>query len=42
MFASSTSDISIKLVPPVKMSLEQAIDFITEDELWKLPPQISG
>lgn len=35
---SSTSDISVKLVPPVKMSLEQAIDFITEDELVEITP----
>ncbi len=36
---SSTSDIAIKLVPPVKMSLEQAIDFITEDELVEVTPK---
>ncbi|MDD5591622.1 MAG: translational GTPase TypA [Dehalococcoidales bacterium] len=36
---SSTSDIAIKLVPPVKMSLEQAIDFITGDELVEITPK---
>jgi GTP-binding protein len=35
---SSTSDIAIKLVPPVKMSLEQAIDFISKDELVEVTP----
>ena len=36
---SSTSDIAIKLTPPLKMSLEQAIDFIKEDELIEVTPQ---
>ncbi|MBI4186737.1 MAG: translational GTPase TypA [Chloroflexi bacterium] len=36
---SSTSDIAIKLTPPVQMSLEQAIDFINEDELVEVTPQ---
>jgi GTP-binding protein len=36
---SSTSDIAIKLTPPLKMSLEQAIDFINEDELIEVTPQ---
>ncbi|MFC1938553.1 translational GTPase TypA [Chloroflexota bacterium] len=36
---SSTSDIAIKLVPPVKLSLEQAIDFINRDELVEVTPQ---
>lgn len=35
---SSTSDISIKLTPPVQMSLEQAIDFINRDELVEVTP----
>ncbi len=30
---SSTSDIAVKLTPPLKMSLEQAIDFVDRDEL---------
>ena len=36
---ASTSDIAIKLVPPVKMSLEQAIDFIKGDELVEVTPK---
>ncbi len=36
---SSTSDIAIKLTPPVKMSLEQAIDFIDRDELVEITPE---
>lgn len=35
---SSTSDIAIKLTPPLKMSLEQAIDFINRDELVEVTP----
>ncbi len=36
---SSTSDVAIKLVPPIKMSLEQAIDFINKDELVEVTPK---
>jgi GTP-binding protein len=36
---SSTSDIAIKLTPPVQLSLEQAIDFINRDELVEVTPQ---
>ena len=36
---SSTSDIAIKLTPPVIMSLEQAIDFINRDELVEVTPE---
>jgi len=36
---SSTADIAIKLTPPVKMSLEQAIDFIDKDELVEVTPK---
>ena len=36
---SSTSDIAIKLTPPVKLSLEQAIDFINNDELVEVTPK---
>jgi len=36
---SSTADIAIKLTPPVKMSLEQAIDFIDKDELVEITPK---
>ena len=35
---SSTADIGIKLTPPVKLSLEQAIDFINNDELVEVTP----
>jgi GTP-binding protein len=36
---SSTSDIAIKLTPPVVLSLEQAIDFINRDELVEVTPE---
>ncbi len=36
---SSTSDVAIKLIPPIKMSLEQAIDFINNDELVEVTPK---
>ena len=36
---SSTSDIAIKLEPPVKLSLEQAMDFINKDELVEVTPE---
>ncbi len=36
---SSTSDITVKLTPPVQMSLEQAIDFINKDELVEVTPE---
>jgi GTP-binding protein len=36
---SSTSDIAVKLTPPVLMSLEQAIDFINKDELVEVTPE---
>jgi GTP-binding protein len=35
---SSTSDIATKLTPPVQLSLEQAIDFINNDELVEVTP----
>ncbi len=35
---SSTSDIAIKLTPAIIFSLEQAIDFINEDELVEVTP----
>jgi len=35
---SSTSEIAVKLTPPVEMSLEQAIDFINQDELVEVTP----
>jgi len=36
---SSTSDIATILTPPLKMSLEQYLDFIEEDELLEVTPQ---
>ena len=36
---SSTSDIAVKLTPPIKLSLEQSIDFINEDELVEITPK---
>ncbi|MBI2872104.1 MAG: translational GTPase TypA [Chloroflexi bacterium] len=36
---SSTSDIAIKLTPPVRMSLEEALDFVADDEVVEVTPQ---
>jgi GTP-binding protein len=36
---SSTSDIAVRLTPPMKLSLEQAIDFINKDELVEVTPR---
>jgi GTP-binding protein len=36
---SSTSDIAIKLTPAMRLSLEQAIDFINEQELVEVTPK---
>jgi GTP-binding protein len=36
---SSTSDIAIKLTPPVLLSLEQALDFLADDELLEVTPK---
>ena len=36
---ASTSDIAVKLTPPVKLSLEQAIDFVNKDELVEVTPE---
>jgi GTP-binding protein len=36
---SSTSDIAVRLSPPVKHSLEQSLDFINPDELVEVTPQ---
>jgi GTP-binding protein len=35
---SSTGDIAIKLIPPIKMSLEQSIDFVNKEELVEITP----
>jgi len=36
---SSTSDIAVKLTPPINLSLEQSLDFINNDELVEVTPQ---
>jgi GTP-binding protein len=36
---SSTSDVAIKLTPPIKYSLEQSIDFVNKDELVEVTPK---
>jgi GTP-binding protein len=36
---ASTSEISIRLVPPVVFSLEQALDFLADDELLEVTPK---
>jgi GTP-binding protein len=36
---SSTSDIAVKLTPPVQMSLEEALDFIGGDEMVEVTPK---
>jgi GTP-binding protein len=35
---SSTSEIAVKLSPPLRLSLEQALDFIEADELVEVTP----
>ena len=36
---ASTADEAIRLIPPRKLSLEQAIEFINDDELVEITPQ---
>ncbi|HET7034107.1 MAG TPA: translational GTPase TypA [Thermomicrobiaceae bacterium] len=36
---SSTEDIMVRLTPPVLLSLEQALDFLADDELLEVTPQ---
>ncbi len=36
---ASTADIAVKLTPPVRMSLEEALDFIAEDEVVEVTPK---
>ncbi len=36
---SSTSDIAVKLTPPVILSLEQSLDFLADDELLEVTPR---
>jgi GTP-binding protein len=35
---SSNSDIAVRLTPPVRMSLEEALDFVAEDEVVEVTP----
>jgi GTP-binding protein len=37
---SSTSDVLIRLVPPRKLSLDQALEFLREDECVEVTPKI--
>ena len=36
---SSTSDIAVQLVPPRKLSLEQALEWISDDEMLEVTPK---
>jgi GTP-binding protein len=36
---ASTSDIDVRLTPPLKLSLEQSLDFLAEDELLEVTPK---
>jgi len=36
---SSTSDIAVRLTPPIQLSLEQSLDFIENDELVEITPK---
>ena len=36
---SSTADISVRLTPPVLLSLEQSLDFLADDELLEVTPK---
>ena len=36
---SSTSEIAVKLTPPLRLSLEQSLDFINSDELVEVTPR---
>jgi GTP-binding protein len=37
---SSTSDIAVRLTPPVKFSLEESLDFLASDELLEVTPKV--
>lgn len=39
---SSTSDISVQLVPPRTFSLEEALEYIADDELVEITPRTSA
>jgi len=34
-----TADIDIRLTPPLRLSLEQALDFLADDELLEVTPK---
>ena len=36
---ASSADEAIRIIPPRKMSLEQAIEFINDDELVEITPK---
>ena len=36
---SSTADISVRLTPPILLSLEQSLDFLADDELLEVTPK---
>ena len=36
---SSSSDEALRLIPPKKMSLEEALEFIKDDELLEITPK---
>ncbi len=36
---ASTKDIGVQLTPPVDLSLEQALDFLADDELLEVTPR---
>ncbi len=36
---SSTAEIDVRLTPPLRLSLEQALDFLAEDELLEVTPK---
>jgi len=36
---ASTAEISVRLTPPILMSLEKSLDFINNDELVEITPQ---
>ena len=36
---SSTSDIAVRLAPPMKLSLEEALGFVNDDELVEVTPR---
>jgi GTP-binding protein len=36
---ASTSDIAVQIIPPRNLSLEQAIEFLRDDELLEVTPK---